>query len=258
MTTSFTYTSSNARKSVTWTGTGTWAYTYDKAGRISVVTAPSSKSVTLSRTPQGQVSRLTYSDGTPMVRYTYDAAGNRVSMSDFRGTTTYSYNDANLMTSSTVNGTSFTYTYDEAGQVTSRKIPDGGAASQYAYDQDGRLKGVTSGLTTLASYAYDNATGAVTTNLQGGVSNTLTLDPARRPLAVEGKKGALTLTRSQYLLDELGNPTKVTNADGTADSYAYSPQSRLTAPATTQPLAQLTQPLQPSATPTTATATLPR
>ena len=229
VTTSFTYTSSNARKSVTSTGTGTWTYNYDKAGRISVVTAPSSKSVTLSRTPQGQVSRMTYSDGTPSVRYTYDAAGNRVSMSDFRGTTTYSYNAANLMTSSTVNGTSFTFTHDEAGQVTSRKIPDGGAASQYAYDHDGRLTGVMSGLTTLASYAYDNATGAVTTNLQGGVSNTLMLDPARRPLSVEGKKGSLTLTRSQYLLDELGNPTKVTNADGTADSYAYSPQSRLTA-----------------------------
>lgn len=229
-TTTFTYTGNNARKTVSSTGTGTWTYDYDAAGRLAKATAPSLRSVTLTRNPQGQVSKLTYSDGTPAVSYTYDATGNRYSMTDTQGTTYYSYNAVNGLTSVARSGIAqFLYTYDEAGQLSTRQIPDGSGTTQYTYDRDSRMTGVSAGNQTLAAYAYDNATGTVTTTLPGGVSNTLQIDAAGRPTVAQAKKGTTTLTRSQYSLDELGNPTQIQNADGTTDSYAYSPLSRLTA-----------------------------
>lgn len=229
VTTTYTYTTGNAQKTITSSGTGTWIYDHDAAGRISKVTAPSSKSVTLSRTTKGQVSRLTYSDGTPAVSYTYDAAGNRKTMSDSRGTTSYTYNAVNNVTAVSRSGASFGFTYDEAGQLSTRSLPDGSAATKYTYDRDGRLTGVTSGTAALATYAYDNTSGTVTTGLQGGVTNTLQIDAARRPVSVQAQKGTTTLSRSQYTLDELGSPTQILNADGTTDSYAYTPLSRLSA-----------------------------
>ena len=230
VTTTYTYTSANTRKTVSSTGTGTWTYDHDAAGRLTKVTAPSSRSVTLTRTSKGQVSKLTYSDGTPAVSYTYDLAGNRSTVVDAQGTTSYSYNAVNAVTSVGHNGTAlFTYAYDEAGQLSTRTIPDGSAATQFAYDQDSRLISVTSGGASLATYSYDKATGTVTTALQGGVNNTLQIDAAGRPVTVQAKKGTTTLTRSQYSLDELGSPTQVVNSDGTTDSYAYSPLNRLTA-----------------------------
>ncbi|TFD78601.1 RHS repeat-associated core domain-containing protein [Cryobacterium psychrophilum] len=229
VTTTYTYTASNTQRTVSSSGTGTWTYDYDAAGRLSKSTAPSNRTMTLMRTSKGQVSKLTYNDGTPPVTYTFDAAGNRKSMADARGFTSYSYNVINKVTSVTSGTAAFQYTYDEAGQLSTRTLPDGSAATQYAYDRDSRLTSVKSGSATLAAYTYSNATGAVTTALPGGVVSTLQIDAARRPVSTQAQKGTTTLTRSQYTLDELGNPTKILNADGSSDSYAYSPQSRLLA-----------------------------
>ncbi len=229
VTTSYTYTSSNAVRTVSSTGTGTWTYDHDADGRITKATAPSGRSVTMTRTAKGHVSQVSYSDSTPAVSYTYDANGNRKTMTDARGTTTYAYNAINQVTSASLGSTSFTYSYDQASQLIRRTLPDGSAATQYAYDKDGRLKTVTSGTTTLASYAYAPATGTVTTTLPGSITNTLQIDAAGRAASTQALKGSTVLTRSQYTLDELGNPTQIVNADGTTDSYAYSPLSRLAA-----------------------------
>jgi RHS repeat-associated protein len=229
VTTTYTYTPGNALKTVSSTGTGTWTYGHDEAGRLTKATAPSGRSATLSRNAKGQVTNLNYSDGTPGVRYTYDLNGNRAALSDARGTTTYSYNAANLTASVTTSGTTFQYTYDEAGQLVSRKLPDGSVATQYGYDKDSRLTNVTSGASTLGSYTYDKTTGAVTTALPGGVTNTLQIDAAGRPVSVQALRGTTVLTKSQYTLDELGSPTRIMNADGTTDSYAYTPLNRLAA-----------------------------
>ncbi|MDQ4504321.1 RHS repeat-associated core domain-containing protein [Sinomonas sp. ASV322] len=229
--TTYTYTSNNAVNTISSTGTGTWTYDHDAAGRISKATAPSGRSVTMTRTPKGLVSKLAYSDATPPVSFTYDQNGNRYTMTDGRGTSYYTYNAINQLASVIFVNVSNTYkyAYDEAGEPISRQLPDGSTPTQYAYDKDGRLTAVTSGTTTLAAYAYDPTTGTVTTSLQGGVTSTLQIDAARRPMSVQSQKSTTVLTKSQYTLDELGNPTQIANIDGTTDSYAYSPLSRLQA-----------------------------
>lgn len=227
--TTYSYTVGNNPKTTSSSGTGTWSYGYDQTGRLTKVTSPSGRSVSLTRTSKGQVSSLIYSDGTPSIRYTYDASGNRKTMSDGRGTTSYSYNAANKLTSATTAGAAYNYTYDEAGQLLTRTLPTTSAATQYTYDRDGRLTSVRAGAKALATYGYDKTTGAVISFLQGGITSTLSIDASKRPVSVEASKGTTTLTRSHYTLDELGNPTQVRNFDGSTDSYVYSPQSRLLA-----------------------------
>lgn len=228
VTTTYTYTPTNAVQSVQSSGTGTWTYTHDAAGRLATQTAPSGRKTTFARTTTGAVSSLTYSDGTPSVWYGYDGNGNRISMSDAAGSAAYTYNALNLLTKATRGTDTFTYGYDNAGELTSRTAPTS-TTQQLGYDQDGRLTTVKAGTASLVTYGYAPATGTATATLPSGVVTTTAIDAAGRPASVQSVKGSTTLAKSSYTLDPNGNPTQVTNRDGTTDTYTYDPLNRLNA-----------------------------
>ena len=80
---------------------------------------------------------------TPIVTYTYDLGGNRISMTNANGTSTvYTYNKANLVTSvvnkrGTETLSSHTYTYYLDGNIRTETVD--GETKSYEYDDLGRL-----------------------------------------------------------------------------------------------------------------------
>ncbi|MFL6255981.1 MAG: hypothetical protein ACJ74T_13295 [Pyrinomonadaceae bacterium] len=139
---------------------------------------------------------------TPAVTITYDAAGNRDTMSDGSGSTTYHFNTLSQLTSEdkqftglaatytlayeyTLAGTlrkvtdqsagaNFSYAFDKAGQLTAVNSSGLGAttplASGMEYRASGALKGMSYGNGTSVSLSYDSR-GLITHYGVGGVTH---------------------------------------------------------------------------------------
>ena len=105
--------------------------------------------------------------------YTYDATGNRLTMTQGGATTTYVYNalDQLLCTTTGVDcttGVLTSYTYDGRGNLVQES--DGVTTTSYTFDARDLLRGVTTGSTTLA-YTYDASGRRISEDLNGTVTN---------------------------------------------------------------------------------------
>ncbi len=228
------------------TPVGTWNQAYDENGNLTSVETPLGSST---QTPgdgtisygYDRMSRQTgadYSDATPDVSRTYDAAGRLETMTDGSGVVAYSYDDANRLTDVTrtnggsgLNGT-FHYDYDDAGDITGRTYPDNTGISS-GFDDDGRLTSVSSGGQTVG-FAYDAAGKVTATTLPSGngYSETRTYDRAGRLTNVDNAKSGTSLSAFALTLDSAGNPTKIQTTRGGTSTYAayeYDARERLTA-----------------------------
>jgi YD repeat-containing protein len=67
--------------------------------------------------------RANRADSTPDVTFTYDAVGNRLTMTDGQGTETRTYDDLDRLLTVTRRQNTFSYLYDPAGNVTRRSYP---------------------------------------------------------------------------------------------------------------------------------------
>ncbi|MFC5556094.1 CARDB domain-containing protein, partial [Methylobacterium iners] len=121
----YTYDAMNRRMSST-TLEGTTSYEYDAIGQLTGVTLP----------------------GGRYIEYRYDAAGNRIAVTDDGDTLEYSANNLNQYTS--VGGAA--YTYDRDGNLTSKA--EDGITTTYSYDTENRLVSVSTPGDTW-NYEYD-------------------------------------------------------------------------------------------------------
>ena len=108
--------------------------------------------------PATQPTNTTIPD-TPTVNFTYDAAGNRISMSDGTGSTAYSYDELSRLKSETKTFTGLTgnftisYDYELSGKLKSITDPFG-ATVNYNDDKAGRTTSITgSGFLDVTTYA---------------------------------------------------------------------------------------------------------
>lgn len=205
------------------TDDGRTSFVYDKAGRLDSVDY--SDGPTLSFEQLAAVTDITYTEATPRVDFTRDAAGNRTAMGDRFGTEARVFDDLGRLTKITRGGDFFRYAYDAAGNVTSRTYPDGREIA-YTYDDKGRIATVTEG-SAATSYAYDAAGHVKRVDYPNGVVETRTWDRAGRLSEVRHKKGSTTLWFATYERDDVGNPTKMTTTDGVT-TYKYDTLDRLT------------------------------
>ncbi|MDQ6735097.1 MAG: DUF6531 domain-containing protein, partial [Nitrospirota bacterium] len=135
----------------------TTALTYDGTGNLRTVTNPLGNVVTYARDAANQLTSITYNDGaTPNVsQLTYDADGQRLTMTDGTGTSTYHYDSLNRLTASVDGvGTAVKYGYDLKGNLTSLTYPDGQAVSR-GFDDAGRLQSVADPLGHTTTFGYD-------------------------------------------------------------------------------------------------------
>jgi YD repeat-containing protein len=171
------------------------------------------------------------------IAFNYDAAGNRVSMTDPSGTSNYTYNELSQLTaeSRTLGGTTYalSYQYNLAGQLRKMTYP-GNMSINYGYDSVGRLTGVTGsdtlyqGITQYASGFTYRASGARKTMTDGANrTSTVTYDSRLQPLTYEISGGVVSQTYQYYKdghMRFVGNGSD-TNFDR---SYSYDHANRLT------------------------------
>ncbi len=123
--------------------TGTYSFSYDNLGRLT-----------------GTTTNYSFLPRSLTMSYSYDAASNRVSLTDPEGgATSYAYDQLNRLTNLTdFNGGNFAFAYDALGRRTNLARPNG-VSTNYAYDALSHLLSVLhqAGASTLdgATYTYD-------------------------------------------------------------------------------------------------------
>jgi RHS repeat-associated protein len=251
--TSYTYDANNNRVSFINANGAITAYSYDGLNRLIHTTDPLGYVTSNAYDPDGnliskvdanakttnfsfdQLNRLTgiaYPDGTS-VSYVYDANGNRTSMLDWRGTTTYAYDALNRVTSvKQPDATIVSYGYDPVGNRAALTYP-GGTVVSYTYDPANRLASAADSTGSIAKYAYDPANNLLKVTYPNTASETYSYDAANRLTQVANAfAGSSTpplnpVTKFTYVLDAVGNRTKVTDGGGIVTTYGYFTNNQL-------------------------------
>ena len=201
--------------------------------------------------------------------FTYDAAGNRISMSDALGDKTYNYNELSQLTSETrtftgVGSFALNYDYNFAGEL--NKVTDStNMTINYGFDSVGRVTGVTgsgslyAGVSTYASSIQYRAWGGLKSIVDGkGYVASLSYNSKLQPSGFQVSGNVVSQTYDYYndgrvsfvhntsdanfdrayTFDHLGRFTSATSGgqarNGTGDTpfsetFAYDEFSHLTA-----------------------------
>jgi RHS repeat-associated protein len=229
--------------------TGTYAFAYDKMGRLIGTTTSysflSSRNFTNSYTydaasnrtgftdPEGGVSSYAYDTlnrlsslapptafGSGSFGFSYDALSRRTKMTRPNGVTTnYAYDNLSRLLSvmhqaggSTIDGAS--YTVDAAGNRTSKTDQLAAVTTNYGYDAIYQLLQETQGGTTTESYSYDQVGNRLTSL---GVS----------PYSYNSSNELVSTPSAMFGFDSNGNTlTKVVSSNTT--TYAWDYENRLT------------------------------
>lgn len=213
----------------------TTTFAYDADGnRVSQSTALGEKTtwtydqderVATSVDPRGNVSGAT--PATYTTTYAYDAAGNRISVTDPLGDkSTSAYDGDNRQTSSIDPlGNTTSYGYDADSRLSSVTAPDGGVTS-YGYDAAGNLTSRTDANNHATTFAYDGAHHLLSVTDPLGHTDNYTYD-------ADGNVTVFTDARAQTTtttFDARNLPTKVVYSDGTPSvTYTYDKAGQATA-----------------------------
>ena len=206
----YTYDANGRRTSMT-TLDGMTTYDYDDVGQLVGVVGTSARTVDYSYDPAGNrisvIDQNVTTDYTtnPMNQYTqvgatfygYDDDGNLTSKVDASGTTTYEYDSENrLIEVATSTGDTWTYTYDAFGNRT--HMNNNGSITRHAHDPIGLVDVATE---------YDGSGGVVARYLHGA-GLVAQLDSSDTP--------------AYYAFDAVGSTRQITDASGSpANLYDY-------------------------------------
>jgi RHS repeat-associated protein len=194
--------------------------TYDAAGRVlSVSNSVATSTFTYDAANQMLSESITISglSGAKTVAYTYDADGNRASLTDPNGSViAYSYTARGQVASIVADGPPplATFAYDVAGRRTSRTL-ENGITSTYAYDADGRLTSLTHGSVETLTYTYDAMHRRTGETRSSAPARTFGYDLTGQLTAVNQSSG-----NAAFAYDAVGNRTTVTGAPGAGNYTA--------------------------------------
>jgi RHS repeat-associated protein len=192
--------------------------TYDAAGRVlSISNSVAASAFTYDAAHQMLSESITISglSGAKTVAYTYDADGNRASLTDPNGSViAYSNTARGQVASIVADGPPplATFAYDAAGRRTSRTL-ENGLTSTYTYDDDGRLTSLAHGSLETLTYTYDAMHRRTGEARSSAPARTFGYDLTGQLIAVNQSTGNAT-----FAYDAVGNRTIVTGAPG-AGSY---------------------------------------
>lgn len=163
--------------------TGVVAITFDDLGRITKVNDAAGKSLQYSYDPAGNRISMTLPDGRSL-SYSYDFADNLTKLTSPLGTETFSYDDANrLATVTRPNGTTTSVAFDAANELTKLITTAGSstlASFAYNYDSAGNVGARAQNLggnSTTTTYTYDQLR-RLTRATDGPLPSTYTYDAA--------------------------------------------------------------------------------
>ncbi len=233
LTTSYVPDPAGLLSSKTEPGAMTTSYTYDAAGRQQTVTTPNGHVTTDSYSDAGRLTRV-HSDvsGSTDVTYTWDADGNRDSMTDATGTTRYSYDLGNRLTSVTNGaGNTLEYGYDSTGNVTTLTYP-GDSTATYTYDSTNQMTSVTDWANRTSNFTWSDDGQLKTQAYANGVTETRSYDTnGRLTQAQDVDSTGTTLGTYGYGYDDAGQLTSDSSNDplgaSIAHTYSYDTTSQL-------------------------------
>jgi RHS repeat-associated protein len=187
----------------------------------------------------GEVSSISYSDGTPTVTLTYDRAGRPLTAAHNGNTTTYGYTAAGLRSSESYTGSGtlgangglvITNTYDSLFRRRSVFVASLPSATlnAYAYDDSSRLTNVTDNAYSVG-YCYlanSRLIGGITSRQSSTVrlNSTLSYDHLNRLFDISSDAFGQSST-----YDKANQRTRVYLADGSYWSYQYDTLGQVTA-----------------------------
>ena len=211
-TTTYSYDSQNRPLSRTDGNGQQWSNSYDANGNVKSQTVPGSagpRTTHFTHDALNRVSQVAYPDAS-VVAYTYDANGNRLTMSDSTGVTAYSYDALDRLVRKTDSqGKVLSYVYDGVGNVTALGYP-GGQSVAYSYDQGERLSSLTDWLGKTTSYTLNRA-GQVTAALLGnGTQTARVFDASGRQISLSNTGPGGVISSHELALDGNGNITDST------------------------------------------------
>jgi RHS repeat-associated protein len=179
----------------------TWRF--DLAGRLLAQADRHGNTVTLTRDSQGRITALTDPTGR-QVTVTYIGAGLRIDrIQDSLGREVrYTYESGRLSTVTDPNGGVTTYTYDPGGRLRTITDPRGIVFLTNEYDSNGRVLRQTQADGGIWTFAY-TATG-------GFVSQTTVTDPRGNPTTSRFNSSGYLVSQT----DALGQTTTLTRAPG--------------------------------------------
>ena len=177
----------------------------------------------------GQLTSATFSDGSQYT-YTYDGHGNLLTATDATGTTTFTYDPVTeyLTEVAYPNGTSLTFSYDAGGRRI-KMVDQTGFTTNYSYNAQGQLAGLTDGSgNQIVSYTYD-ADGRLSKTTNGnGTYTTYQYDADGNILhLINYAPGGAIDSRFDYGYNSLGLETTEGTLDGTW-TYSYDADGEIT------------------------------
>lgn len=211
--------------SVTYGGR-TWKFGYDKSGRLARTTLPSGKSASFALDGRGLISKVTYSDSTPAVSFTWDELGRRTFQTDGTGKTTYSYDAFDRLQSVRAPSGTIDYQWDAVGNLTSRKAAN--HTETYTWDPINRLTQVALDGRPVATYRYDVPRGTATTQHADGLTEVQRFDERERLISTVVTRGASAVRKIEYGYDAVDQVIRTSDSKAGNTAYEYDPSGRLT------------------------------
>ncbi len=227
--TTFTYDAANRLISIISPLSNTTHYIYDPAGQVTATVRANGDVIHYGYDAAGRPTSVRYPDDTSILR-TYDAAGylRHISGPNTDISIDYDLIGRPLTVTDHLRDQSVSYTYDAVGKRLSLIGPNG-AVTDYQYDANGRVTGVTQG-TQVFNFAYD-ANGRLTTQTFPNNARVLyRYDDAGRTVGILYQQADGSVVDSlTYELDAAGNRTRLTFMGGDIVEYDYDAVDQLIA-----------------------------
>jgi RHS repeat-associated protein len=160
-----------------------------------------------------------WSDDTPDITRTFDAAGRVLNEDNGAVALTYTYNPANQILSETTQlsgqpARTVGYGYDAGGRLAATTYPDGNVVTQ-TYTPRGQIAGIALDGGSVASYEYNSVGATTAKTYENGLSALYRYDAAAR---LQAMRGTVPVT---YSLNAVGQRTGRHDAAFGPESYAY-------------------------------------
>ena len=202
-------------------------YRYDTVGNPVGYTTRAGQVRTSVFDSRDRETQTLWSDDTPSITRTFDAAGRVLSEDNGAVALTFTYNPANQILSETTQLTgqparTVGYAYDAGGRLAATTYPEGNVVTQ-TYTPRGQIADIALDGGSVASYQY-NPVGATTAkSLENGLTALYSYDAAQRLVGLEHRKGLDLLAKIDYTLDSVGNRRSKTQSgiNALAENYNY-------------------------------------
>ena len=180
-----------------------------------------------------QVTGTTYSDGTPAVTMSYDAAGRPLEIGNAVATDAYAYDDAGQLAVETQSVAghpaamrTLTHSHDADGLRTGLVYP-GGKVLAAGYTARGQLATMTFHGQPVATSTYRPNGQPIGTVYGNGAQRTLSYDAAGRLTGTGTNVGAATITGRGYALDAVGRRTGYVDETAANAVFSYDPAGQV-------------------------------